>query len=131
MSVVRPSHRLVFNVHVTSLFLNSENRIVSRRHGSNADCAGYVFTNRPLVIGESIIVRIHSISEQSKGVLGFGMTSCDPSLLVVQGLPDDCDLLYDRPEYWVIEKARFADLSPGDELDFHFVESADGSGEFS
>lgn len=129
MSVVRPSHRLVFNVHVTSLFLNSENRIVSRRHGSNADCAGYVFTNRPLVIGESIIVRIHSISEQSKGVLGFGMTSCDPSLLVVQGLPDDCDLLYDRPEYWVIEKARFADLNSGDELDFHFVESADGSGE--
>lgn len=52
------------------------------------------------------------------GALAFGLTSCDPSNLQASELPDDSDLLIDRPEYWVVSKDVANCPQRGDELSF-------------
>jgi len=37
-------------------------------------------------------------------------------------LPDDSDLLLDRPEYWVVNKDVYAKAQVADELTFHLTE---------
>ena len=59
------------------------------------------------------------------GALALGLTSCDPARLSVEDLPDDSDLLLDRPEYWVVSKDVASSPQPGDEIAFtvtHFGE---------
>uniref|UniRef100_A0A6M2E0Q8 Putative notch signaling protein n=1 Tax=Xenopsylla cheopis TaxID=163159 RepID=A0A6M2E0Q8_XENCH len=38
------------------------------------------------------------------GALALGLTSCDPAKLTQADLPDDSEMLLDRPEYWVVTK---------------------------
>lgn len=81
-------------------------------------CQGYVFTSRPIRIGERFTVQILKTESMYVGSLALGLTSCDPaSLQPVRDLPDDCDLLLDRPEYWVVSKD-IAELSRYDEIKF-------------
>ncbi|CAG5076024.1 Similar to neur: Protein neuralized (Drosophila melanogaster) [Cotesia congregata] len=81
-------------------------------------CHGYAFTNRPLILGERLVVQILSTEPMYVGALALGLTSCDPARLTAEDLPDDSDLLLDRPEYWVVSKDVASSPQPGDEIAF-------------
>ena len=85
-------------------------------------CNGYVFTCRPLRLGEKVVVQILSIDQAFTGGLTFGMTSCDVNKLLPADMPDDSDLLLDRPEYWIVNKDVCSNPEVGDELSFHLTE---------
>lgn len=85
-------------------------------------CNGYVFTQRPLRLGERMVIQILSVDTAFVGGLAFGMTACDPKHLNTEELPDDSDLLLDRPEYWVVNKDVCSAPEVGDELSFHLTE---------
>ncbi len=85
-------------------------------------CNGYVFTSRPMRMGEKFVMQILAIDRAYSGGLTFGMTACDPSDIPSDQLPDDSDLLLDRPEYWVVNKDVCSAPEVGDELSFHMTE---------
>ncbi|XP_018580146.1 protein neuralized isoform X2 [Anoplophora glabripennis] len=95
----------------------SSNRSVGFRTDSEF-CQGYVFTSRPLQIGERIVVQILATEPMFQGCLGLGLTSCDPSTLTQNDLPDDSNFLLDRPEYWVLSRDFARNLNKGDEISF-------------
>ncbi|KAF5290879.1 hypothetical protein FQA39_LY14559 [Lamprigera yunnana] len=95
---------------------NSNRSVASRI--DNEFCQGYVFTPRPLQLGERIVIQILSTDAMFQGYLGLGLTSCDPSNLQPGDLPDDSNFLLDRPEYWVISKDFARNLHSGDEISF-------------
>ena len=86
-------------------------------------CNAYVFTNRPLLCGECLVIQVLAADQDFHGGLAFGLTACDPLTLSPQSLPDDSDLLLDRPEYWVVNKDVYSPAEVGDELSFHLTES--------
>lgn len=90
---------------------------------------GYVFAWPHTRIGERIVVQVVSTEVSYIGSLAFGLTNCDPSTIDVRELPEDSDLLLDRPEYWVVSKDVANNPEVGDELSFMI--NADGSVEFS
>lgn len=57
---------------------------------------GYVFTARPVTVGERIVIQIIETENMYIGSLAFGLTSCDPSSIEVSSLPEDADMLLDR-----------------------------------
>lgn len=79
---------------------------------------GYVFTARPVHLGEKIAVQVLATEPMYVGALAFGLTSCDPAALQVADLPEDSDMLLDRPEYWVVSKYVCVSPQRGDELTF-------------
>ncbi|XP_050084364.1 protein neuralized isoform X2 [Anopheles aquasalis] len=81
-------------------------------------CQGYVFSPRPVKIGERLIIQILKTDSLFVGSLALGLTSCDPATLQLNDLPDDSDMLLDRPEYWVVSKDVASTLVRGDELCF-------------
>ncbi|XP_053680204.1 protein neuralized [Anopheles nili] len=81
-------------------------------------CQGYVFSPRPIKIGEKLIIEILKTDSIFVGSLALGLTSCDPASLQLNDLPDDSDMLLDRPEYWVVSKDVASTLVRGDELCF-------------
>ena len=85
-------------------------------------CNGYVFTNRPMRMGDKFVIQILAIDKAYSGGLTFGMTACDPADIISDQLPDDSDLLLDRPEYWVVNKDVCSAPEVGDELSFHMTE---------
>lgn len=88
-------------------------------------CHGYAFTSQPLLLGERLVVQILATEPMYVGALALGLTSCDPARLTAEDLPDDSDLLLDRPEYWVVSKDVASSPQPGDEIAFtvtHFGE---------
>ncbi|XP_013420757.1 protein neuralized isoform X2 [Lingula anatina] len=85
---------------------------------SDEYCNAYVFTSKPLRCGEKIVIQILGIDRTYVGGLAFGLTACDPSALTPSELPDDSDLLLDRPEYWVVNKDVCSLAELGDELSF-------------
>ncbi|XP_019864720.1 protein neuralized isoform X2 [Aethina tumida] len=97
-------------------FTNS-NRSVAFRTDTEF-CQGYVFTGRPLQLGERVVVQILATDPMFQGCLGLGLTSCDPATLQAGDLPDDSNFLLDRPEYWVISRDIARNLSKNDEISF-------------
>lgn len=95
----------------------SADRSIATRN-STEFCQGYVFTPRPVKIGERLIIQILKTDTVFVGSLALGLTSCDPATLQLSDLPDDSDLLLDRPEYWVVSKDVASTLVRGDELCF-------------
>ena len=91
--------------------------------------AGYVFTSSPVSLGERVVVQILATENMYIGSLAFGLTSCDPSTLDCDSLPEDSDMLLDRAEYWVVSKDVANTPDVGDELSF--LVKHDGSVEFS
>ncbi|XP_018321350.1 protein neuralized isoform X2 [Agrilus planipennis] len=81
-------------------------------------CQGYVFTPRPVQLGERMVIQILSTESMFQGCLGLGLTSCDPATLQPSDLPDDSNFLLDRPEYWVISRDFARHLNRGDEISF-------------
>ena len=55
--------------------------------------------------------------------MAFGLTSCNPNLICADSLPDDSDLLLNRPEYWVVKKEAANSPVAGDELAFTLTPS--------
>jgi len=68
---------------------------------------------------------VTAVERDYVGGLAFGMTSCDPNYLRGTDLPDDSDLLLDRPEYWVVHKDVCAKPEVGDELSFSLTSSGE------
>ncbi|GLV38088.1 neuralized [Carabus blaptoides fortunei] len=96
--------------------LFSHNRCVVAR--SDAEfCHGYVFTARPLVLNERMVVHILSTASDYVGSLALGVTSCDPSYLQPGDSSADADLRH-RPEYWVVNKDFASNPQLGDEISF-------------
>jgi len=85
-------------------------------------CNAYVFTPRPLHIRETIAVQVLSVDPAYTGGLAFGVTCCNPETLKSEMLPEDSDLLLDRPEYWVVNKDVCAKAQVADELTFYLAE---------
>ena len=81
-------------------------------------CNGYVFLDSPLQPGESLVVRVLETESTYIGSLAFGLTGADPRHLQTTELPEDSDLLTQRPEYWVHTKDVLPDPQEGDELCF-------------
>lgn len=81
-------------------------------------CQGYVFTPKPVQLGERVVIQVLSTETMFQGYLGLGLTSCDPANLQSGDLPDDSNFLLDRPEYWVISKEFARHLVRGDEISF-------------
>nr|CAG4651693.1 EOG090X03H5 [Triops cancriformis] len=90
---------------------------IAWRHPSEF-AQGYVFSARPLRPNEQIVLQIVQTEDLYVGGLTFGLTSCDPASLQPQDLPDDSDLLLDRPEYWVNSKDVARGPRAGEELAF-------------
>ena len=95
----------------------SHDRFIASRT-ENDFCQGYVFTARPIRIGEKIIVQILKTEQMYLGALALGLTSCNPAALQPGDLPNDSDFLLDRPEYWVVSKDIAAAPQRGDEIAF-------------
>ena len=81
-------------------------------------CHGYVFTTRPIQLGEKVVIQVLATEPMYVGALAFGLTSCDPATIQGADLPDDSDLLLDRPEYWVVSRDVASCPQRGDELSF-------------
>ncbi|XP_017088720.2 protein neuralized isoform X1 [Drosophila bipectinata] len=95
----------------------SHDRFVASRTESDF-CQGYVFTARPIRIGEKLIVQVLKTEQMYVGALALGLTSCNPAMLQPNDLPNDSDFLLDRPEYWVVSKDIAAAPQRGDEIAF-------------
>ncbi|XP_025095851.1 protein neuralized-like isoform X2 [Pomacea canaliculata] len=88
-------------------------------------CNAYVFTSRPVNPGQKIVIQILGVDCSYIGGLGFGLTACDPASLTSSIMPDDADLLLDRPEYWVVNKDVCRSPDVGDELSFAITEEGE------
>ncbi|BFF89447.1 protein neuralized [Drosophila madeirensis] len=95
----------------------SHDRFIASRTESDF-CQGYVFTARPIRIGEKLIVQVLKTEQMYVGALALGLTSCNPAVLQPNDLPNDSDFLLDRPEYWVVSKDIAAAPQRGDEIAF-------------
>ncbi|XP_014103511.2 protein neuralized isoform X2 [Bactrocera oleae] len=105
--------------HITkgrNVRLSMDRFIASRTE--NDFCQGYVFTARPIRIGEKVIVQILKTEQMYLGALALGLTSCNPAALQPSDLPNDSDFLLDRPEYWVVSKDIASQPQRGDEIAF-------------
>ena len=109
------------NVHGRHVVLSSDGLTAVRVAGEY--CNAYMFTSRPLLCGECLVIQVLAADKDFHGGLAFGMTACDPMTISAEELPDDSDLLLDRPEYWVVNKDVYSTAEVGDELSFHLTES--------
>lgn len=101
-----------------NVILTQDRTVASRVE--NEFCQGYVFTQRPIKYGEQFIIQILKNDSLYGGSLAVGLTSCNPSNLLPSDLPDDSDVLLDRPEYWVVSKdiGQVIPIQRGDEIKF-------------
>lgn len=104
------------NVKGNNVTLQHDDTVAIRRHGEYY--LGYVFTERPIRIGEKLIVLVSMTEDAFSGSLAFGLTSCDPTQVPASRLPADSDELLERPEYWVCIKDVGAMPQVGDKLSF-------------
>ena len=79
---------------------------------------GYVFLDSIMNPEETLVVRILETESSYIGSLAFGLTSADPRFLKSSELPEDSDILSQRPEYWVSSKDVLPDPQDGDEVSF-------------
>lgn len=118
-SVISGYQPLQFHPIIGRNVVLSQDRTVATRV-ENEFCQGYVFTQRPIKYGEQFIIQILKNDSLYGGSLAIGLTSCCPNGLIAGDLPDDSDVLLDRPEYWVVSKdiGSIVQLSRGDEIKF-------------
>jgi len=102
-----------------NVFVSPDGTIAVRR--ANEYCNAYVFARNPCRLDDALCISILAIDASFSGSLAFGLTCCDPSALWTDLLPDDSDLLLDRPEYWVVNKDVCAGPEVGDQLIFHLT----------
>ncbi|RWS15902.1 protein neuralized-like protein [Dinothrombium tinctorium] len=93
----------------------TNDRCIAERNSSHY-CQGYVFTQRPLNLEEKLVFQILQTDGLYTGSLAFGLTTCNPSSINGNDLPEDAHQLLERPEYWVIIKDVATAPVAGDEL---------------
>lgn len=96
--------------------LSADRTIAERDNDSYAN--GYVFTKKPMAIGEKLVIQVLKTTNLFTGSLAFGLTTADPDGLDVYELPDNSHDLLDRPEYWVAIKDVANRPQAGDEITF-------------
>ena len=99
----------------------SNNKCIAERN-SNYYTEGYVFSQRPLNVGEKLVVQVLKTDNIYTGSLAFGLTSCNPAFIKPIDLPEDSHKLLDRPEYWVVIKDVANSPQAGDEIAFSINE---------
>lgn len=128
-----PSPQIYFNKYLEPVQFHgtrgcnvrlSSNKCVAERN-SNYYSQGYVFTQRPLAIGEKIVLQILRTDEMFTGSMAFGLTSCNPNYLNIGELPEDSHHLLDRPEYWTVIKDVANSPMAGDEIAFSIAETGE------
>lgn len=77
-----------------------------------------MFSQRHLRLGEKLVLQVLQTDELYAGSLAFGLTTCDPSTINGNDLPEDPHQLLDRSEYWVVIKDVANAPQAGDELAF-------------
>lgn len=77
----------------------------------------YAFTEQPLEIGKTILMKVFQTDHYVKGPLTYGITSCDPSHIDPGELPENAEDLFDRLEYWVV-KHKIYSFEIGDAIKF-------------
>lgn len=105
---------LFHNTKGRSVHMSEDGCVASRSQSSYEQ--GYVFTMHPITYGEKIIIQVLKSDVRFSGSLAFGLTSCNPASLRQSDLPDDSDVLLDRPEYWVVTKNVSSSSRTGDEI---------------
>lgn len=86
-------------------------------------CNAYVFTERPLLPDDELVIQVEDISNHFTGGLTVGLTTNDPGGLRRTKLPDDPHKLLDRPEYWVVHRDIHTRPKVGNELSFHVTKA--------
>ncbi|KAF7627365.1 hypothetical protein Mgra_00009344 [Meloidogyne graminicola] len=111
------TQRLRFHsVKGNNVVIQNNGTTAVRKHGEYY--LGYVFTERPIRIGEKMVILVSMTEDAFSGSLAFGLTSCDPIKLSANRLPSDSDELLERPEYWVCIKDVGAMPQVGTTLNF-------------
>ena len=111
----------VFHSETTgrNVVVSPDGTVAVRR--TNEYCNAYVFARNSCRLDDAVCISILAIDVSFSGSLAFGLTCCDPAALWTNSLPDDSDLLLDRPEYWVVNKDVCAGPEVGDQLVFHLT----------
>uniref|UniRef100_A0A183BXM5 Neuralized n=1 Tax=Globodera pallida TaxID=36090 RepID=A0A183BXM5_GLOPA len=104
------------NVKGMNVYLQHDETVAVRKHGEYYQ--GYVFTGRPINVGDKLVILVSQVEDAFSGSLAFGLTSCDPIKVPASRLPVDSDELLERPEYWVCIKDVAAMPQVGDKLSF-------------
>ena len=100
--------------HGQNVRLSSDGEVAKRTETEFSH--GYVFLDSIMNPEETLIVRILETDSSYVGSLAFGLTSADPRFLKSSELPEDSDILSQRPEYWVSSKDVLPDPQDGDEV---------------
>ncbi|XP_076057578.1 E3 ubiquitin-protein ligase neur isoform X2 [Oratosquilla oratoria] len=114
-----PLHR----VRGRNVRFNNDRTVATRSETEYAH--GYVFTSRPLRPGEKLVAQVLHTEAMYVGALAFGLTAANPAGLEPADLPEDCDMLLDRPEYWVVSKDVASSPQAGDELAFSLTHNGE------
>ena len=100
--------------HGQNVRLSSDGEVAKRTETEFSH--GYVFLDSIMNPEETLIIRILETDSSYVGSLAFGLTSADPRFLKSSELPEDSDILSQRPEYWVSSKDVLPDPQDGDEV---------------
>jgi len=109
-----PFHRTTFG---RNILLSEDGQMASRLEGEFSNA--YVFTEKPLLPDDELVLQIAEINDAFIGGLTIGLTTTDPASLRRSMLPDDPRVLLDRPEYWVVHRNVHTRPKVGNELCFH------------
>ncbi|CAG2102849.1 unnamed protein product [Medioppia subpectinata] len=113
---------LFHSIHGENVRLSADSTVAQR----NGDyCQAYVFAERPLRLGQKLVIQVLQTDDRYKGSLAFGLTTCDPSTINSNDLPEDSHQLLDRSEYWVVIKDVANGPQAGDEMAFKMTESGE------
>ncbi|KAG8186624.1 hypothetical protein JTE90_021776 [Oedothorax gibbosus] len=95
------NYNILFHaVHGRNVRLNSSRNIGIMKSISSKE--SYTFTDRCLRFEEKLVLQV--LATNMFGINFFyGVTSCNPSTLVPELLPDDPEDLVNRAEYWVVK----------------------------
>lgn len=98
-TVVSPKSQLKFHsVCGTNIILLRDGRVARRRESF---CKGLAFSNRPIVIGEIVCIRLCEVGTNWSGVMRFGVTNVDPASFRDIELPKfACPDLTSKGGYW-------------------------------
>lgn len=77
------------------------------RKDDSIDASYVVFTNTRLTAGQTAYFYCAELREHAlyqfldEMKFGIGITTCDPTSVIISEIPQDATMLMDRPEYWV------------------------------
>ena len=84
--------------------------------------ASYAFVNAPMKLGDVLVCRVLDCETNTSAMLLFGLTTCNPTSLQNQQLPEETQILVGQysTSQWFVDPDISANLSLYDELAFWF-----------